>query len=67
MIARPHSELVAHAGALRRFESFAGSRVVVVEGCGRDGHGIVREVTYWFDENGELIFRYDPTPHGGQP
>jgi hypothetical protein len=45
---------------LRGFETFKGTRLRVVEGCGKDGHGVVREVTYWLDENGDLISRYDP-------
>lgn len=49
-------------GSLRTFQPFHGTRVVVVEGCGRDGHHIVREVTYWYDENGALILRDDPYP-----
>lgn len=48
--------------ALREFEQFIGTRVVVVEGCGKDGHHIVRSVTYWFDEKAELIRRDDPFP-----
>lgn len=45
---------------LRSFETFTGTRVVVKEGCGKDGHEMAREVIYWLDEKGDLIARYDP-------
>lgn len=46
--------------ALREFERFEATRIRIVEGCGRDGHGTVREVEYVFDERGDLIRRHDP-------
>lgn len=44
---------------VRSFERFAGTRLDVMEGVG-DSSDPFRYVTYWFDENGDLIQRNDP-------
>lgn len=56
-----HLAVLASRGRLRHFVPFTGTRVVVLEGDGTNPK-IYREVTYWYDEKGELILRSDPCP-----
>ena len=49
----------ARSFGLRDVRRFDGIRVEVLEGKGTDGSPY-RTCTYWFDDNGLLIARYDP-------
>lgn len=46
---------------LRGIERFEGTRVYVLEGKKGEAGDPMRVCTYWFDETGMLVARYDPT------
>ena len=37
------------------------TKVTTLVGCGRDGHGIVRRVVTWWDDQGHCIAEHDPS------
>lgn len=61
-MSRAHEEQIARQPRVRRCWRETITRVIAVEGDGRDQAGVVREVEYLYDDEGTLIARVDPYP-----